>query len=63
MGGSEFMNDTSAYGTRRILIKNLSNVATDDIIFVMVSRVVSSDACIIAGTTGESIYSIANGVS
>lgn len=63
MGGSEVMNDTSAYGTRRILIKNLSNVATDDIIFVMVSRDVSADACIIAGTTGESIYSIANGVS
>lgn len=63
MGGSEVMNDTSAYGTRRILIKNLSAVATDDIIFVMVSRDVSSDACIIAETTGESIYSIANGVS
>ena len=63
MGGSEVMSDTSAYGTRRIIVKNMdSTSATSDIVFVMVSRDVSAEACIIANTTGESIYSVSGGI-
>lgn len=63
MGGSEVMSDTSAYGTRRIIIRNMDTAsATSDIVFVMISRDVSAEACIIANTTGESIYSVSGGI-
>lgn len=62
MGPSEILNDDKAYGTNRVIIANLDTLtANDDIIYVMVSRVVSSDDCIIATTTGENIYTVSNG--
>ncbi|MFA5744449.1 MAG: hypothetical protein WC936_06565 [Candidatus Nanoarchaeia archaeon] len=62
MGASEVMHDTEAYGTRRIIIKNSdTTVANDDIIFVMVSRNITADHCIISDKTGENIYTIASG--
>ena len=62
MGASEVMHDTEAYGTRRIIIKNSdTTVGNDDIIFVMVSRNITADHCIISDKTGENIYTIASG--
>ena len=61
MGASEVMHDTEAYGTRRLLITNSDSTANDDIIFVMISRNVTADHCIISDKTGESLYNIAGG--
>ena len=62
IGTSEVMHDTEAYGTRRIIIKNSDiTLANDDIIFVMVSRNITADHCIISDKTGENIYTIASG--
>ena len=62
MGASEVMHDTEAYGTRRLLITNSDpTTANDDIIFVMISRNVTADHCIISDKTGESLYNIAGG--
>lgn len=62
MGASEVMHDTEAYGTRRLLIANSdTTVANDDIIFVMISRNVTADHCIISDKTGDNLYTIAGG--
>ena len=62
MGASEVMHDSEAYGTRRVLVTNSdTTVANDDIIFVMISRNVTADHCIISDKTGENLYTIAGG--
>ena len=62
IGTSEIMHDTEAYGTRRIIIKNSDTAtANDDIIFVMVSRNITADHCIISDKIGQNIYTIASG--
>jgi len=62
IGANEIYSDDSAYGLRNLTVENTSTTdANSDIIFIQISRVVTSNAAIIADVTGQNIYDVANG--
>ncbi|MBP3444302.1 MAG: hypothetical protein J6J70_06210, partial [Methanocorpusculaceae archaeon] len=63
VGAKEVYQDDAAYGLTNLRIENTSNAATDDIIYVQVSRVVTGDMALLAMASGENVMKIANGDS
>lgn len=63
VGAKEVYADDAAYGLTNLRIENTSNLATDDIIYVQVSRVVTGDMALLALASGENVLKIANGDS
>lgn len=63
VGAKEVYQDDAAYGLTNLKIENTSNEATDDIIYVQVSRVVTGDMALLAMASGENVMRVANGDS
>ena len=54
--------DPQAYGTRILTFTNADSVANDDLIHVVVSRIVDSDAALVADICDLNIFDVANGL-
>ena len=55
--------DPQAYGTRLVKITNTTSDPNDGLIHVVISRVVDSDAALVADICEKNIFDVANGLA
>lgn len=63
VGAKEIYQDDAAYGLTNLRMQNLDTHATNDIIYIQVSRVVTGDMALLSMASGENVMKIANGDS
>ena len=61
LGQSEIYSDDTAYGTTSLKITNIDSTAQDDLIYVTLSREVTTQAAVVAYLTSQNLAKVNNG--